>query len=53
MTRWPDHQVTRSVYRAAIPLGPTGLFTLVVALIDPVVVLKVKLPMVFELLFDT
>ncbi len=40
-------------HRAAIPLGPTGLFTLVVVLIDPVVVLKVKPPMVFELLFDT
>ena len=45
--------MARLVYRAAIPLGPTGLFTLVVALIDPVVVLKVKAPMVFELLFDT
>ena len=45
--------MTRLVYRAAIPLGPTGLFTLVGVLIDPVVVLTLKPPMVFELLFDT
>ena len=40
-------------HRAAIPLGATGLFTLLVVLIDPVVVLKVKAPIVFEILFDT
>jgi hypothetical protein len=44
--------MTRSVYLAAIPLGPAGLFTADKALIDPLVVLTVKPEMLFEPLFD-
>jgi len=42
----------RLIYRAAIPLGPAGLFTGFRALIDPLVVLNVKPEMLFALLFD-
>jgi len=45
--------MTRWVYRAAIPLGPAGLVTVIRLLIAPLVVLKVKPVMLLDVLFDT
>ena len=40
------------LYLAAIPLGPTGLFTVVGLLIAPLVTLNVKPEMLLAVLFE-
>jgi hypothetical protein len=53
MTRSSDDPIdSAACYRAAIPLGPAGLVTVIGLLIEPVVVLNVKPEMLLWLLFD-
>ena len=52
MARWLDHPMTRSVYLAAIPLGPDGVTTGGRLNIAPLVALNEKPETLLDPLFD-